>query len=244
MSIEKFKIIFANANDLQDGYEILKELLTRYNIRTFAFTYYAYHPHSKNKLKYDCCSVNWKRWHQHYIEEGYETIDTTLSNVYQDSLPIMWDLKTQLKEAKNERERQMRLDGITFGADKGISIPIHGPNDDFAVFLLVQMKNENCLENWGNIQDELMLLAQAYYQFVKRLLILNVSHSNQYQLNNRELQCILLTAKKRSVHEIANFLKIKERTVNFHIQNANKKMGVQNKYQSVAKAIEKGIIVL
>lgn len=244
MILEKFKTIFTNANDIEEGYEILKDLLTTYNIGTFAFTYYAYHPLSKNKLKYDCCSDNWKRWHQHYIEEGYETIDTTLNNVYQDSLPVMWDLQTQLREAKSERERQMRLDGIEFGSEKGISIPIHGPNDDFAILLLVQMKGETCLDNWENLQDELMLLAQSYYQFVKRILIVNIPNTNQYQLNDRELQCILLTAKKRSVREIAEVLEIKERTVNFHLQNANKKMGVQNKYQAVAKAIEKGVIVL
>ena len=41
-----------------------------------------------------------------------------------------------------------------------------------------------------------------------------------------------LTAKSWRVDEIAAELKISPRTVNFHIQNANKKLRVNNKYQA------------
>ncbi len=38
----------------------------------------------------------------------------------------------------------MRKDSIAFGAEAGLSIPIHGPHNNFATLLLVQMQNERC----------------------------------------------------------------------------------------------------
>lgn len=222
----------------------LKKILLQYKITTFAFTYYAYHPHSKNKLKFDHSSSNFEPWHKHYISEDYEQIDTTLTQTYQTTLPVYWELQQQYLDATNAREKQMRLDGIKFGVEKGLSIPIHGPNDDFAILLVLQMKNETCLNNWSEIQDELTMLAKAYYHHVQKALVCEAESPNKFQLSQREIQCILLTAKKHKVTEIANFLKITERTVNFHLQSANKKLGVQNKYESVAKALSKGIILL
>lgn len=244
MRLRQLEQVFAKANSLEELNKILKQCLAHYQITTFAFTYYAFHPHSKNKLKYDHCSKNFLLWHQHYLNEAYEQVDTTLTEAYQTTLPVFWDLQEQLLQSGSEKERQMRLDSIAFGAEKGLSIPIHGPNDDFAILLLVQMKNQTCLANWNDLQDDLIILAKCYYHYLQKCLVLQSPSDNQYQLTQRELQCIYLTAKKNSVNQIAHFLKIKERTVNFHLQRANKKLGVQNKYQSVAKAIAKGILVL
>lgn len=43
---------------------------------------------------------------------------------------------------------------------------------------------------------------------------------------------------------ISKELNITERTVNYHIQRLNKKLGVKNKYQAVIKALNKGILKL
>ena len=59
--------------------------------------------------------------------------------------------------------------------------------------------------------------------------------TSSYQLTQREKQCLALTAKSWRVDQIAKELKISSRTVNFHLQNANKKIGTNNKYQSVHK---------
>ena len=59
-----------------------------------------------------------------------------------------------------------------------------------------------------------------------------------YKLTRREEQCLKFTAKSWRVEQIAKELKISPRTVNFHIQNANKKLGSQNKYQAVYKFFE------
>ena len=242
--IEELECMLAASQTLNDCDKALVSYLKTRGIKTFSFTYYAYHPSSKNKLKYDICSDNFSLWHQHYLSEQYNYIDSTLNFVYQNHLPIYWDLKQQLKAAKNETERKMRQDSIDFGATSGLSIPIHGPNNNFATLVLVQMKGEKLGLNQAILQYELYLAAHHYYHYIQPHLLSHLSKEKQYSLTEREIQCLLLIAKGFSVKAMAQNLELSERTINFHIQKLNKKLGTRNKYQSLAKALELDMLTL
>lgn len=242
MQLIDFETKLKSATNVNTLNKVLAQYLAELQILTFAFTYYSYHPNSHNKLKYDYASANFSQWHKHYLEEGYEDIDSTLEVVYHTTLPTFWDIQQQLKEAKSEREKQMRLDSIKFGVEKGLSIPIHGPQEDFAILLVTQMHGETCLENWRGLQYELFTAAYYYYFYLQNLLLLQDEPAQKYLLSKRELQCLQLIAKQYSVKKIAETLHITERTANYHIQRLNKKLGTQNKYQSLMKAIQKGLI--
>lgn len=156
-------------------------------------------------------------------------------------MPVAWDVLQQLKTAKTQQEKKMRLDSITFGIEKGVCIPIHGENDDFAVLLLVQMRGENGLKNWPNLKYELFAAAYQYHFFLKKLLDheLPLKKAN---LTMREMQCLILTAKQYFAKKIADELKIMERTINFHVQKLNKKLGVKYKHEALLKAIKQGLV--
>lgn len=222
----------------------LSRYLASKGINTFSFTYYAYHPNSANKLKYDMSSPNFKVWHQHYLEEQYNDIDSTLSFVYNNHLPIYWNLEQQLAQATSTSERKMRLDSIAFGAESGLSIPIHGPHNNFAVLLLVQMQNEQCNLQQAKEQYEFFVAAHHYYHYIQAHLLEEVSANQIFCLTQREIQCLLLIAKEYSVKEMAQQLELSERTINFHIQKINKKLAVKNKYQALAKAIAAQLLTL
>lgn len=224
--------------------QTMRDYLIGFNIDTFSYTYYSYYPTSQHKLKYEYSTPNFSLWHKHYIDENYHDIDTTLAIVYQNVLPIFWDLHKQLQDAKSSREKQMRLDSIAFGIEKGLAIPIHGPHEDFAVLLLVQMKDQACLENWQDIQFELLSATNYYYYYLQRILLKTQKPVAEFDLNRRETQCLILIAKQYSTETIAKILRITPRTVNYHVQRLNKKFGTPNKYQTVIRALQKGIITL
>ena len=138
----------------------------------------------------------------------------------------------------------MREDSLVFGADKGITIPIHGSHDDFAVLLIEQLKGQVCLENREALQHEFFIVAHYYYHFVRQQLLKTKMTERPYNLSKREMQCLLLFAQNYSNEEISKKLDITERTVNFHAQNINKKLGTKNKYQSVLKALEEGLLTI
>ena len=233
---------FQCVRNLSELNAALQAFLAGFSIKTFSFTYYSYYPNSLNKLKYDFASENFAVWHKHYISENYEEVDSTLDDVYQTNLPRFWVLSEQLKAASSPKEKQMRLDSIAFGAEKGLSIPIHGPQEDFAILLVVQMRGETCLNRWYELQYELFSAAYYYYSYLQSHLLKIQQPVEKFDLNKREIQCLNLIAKQHKVADIAKKLNITERTVNYHIQRVNKKLGTKNKYQSVAKAIQKGLI--
>lgn len=244
MTLEQFENTLKAANSIRQLNEALTAYLRCFHINTYAYTYYSYYPTSINTLKYDHSSSNLKLWHEHYIAEKYEDIDSTMDVVYQSTLPVCWDLKQQLQEAKTPRERKMRSDGIEYGVVKGVSIPIHGPLEDFAILMLAQRKDQTCLDNFSAIQYELFTAAYYFYEYMQKQLLTLHPPEEKHQLSMREMQCLVLLSKQYSLSAIAKQLKITERTVNYHIQRLNKKLGTQNKYQSVMKALQQGLIKL
>ena len=100
---------------------------------------------------------------------------------------------------------------------------------------LHQCHDETCLAQYELNQYEWLSATQVFYHHMKR--ILNITHAPiaPDRLTDREKLCITLTEKLWRVEQIAKELGISMRTVNFHIQNANKKLGTHNKYQTVYK---------
>lgn len=234
----------AAANSIEECDKALAKFLNEKKITTYSFTYYAYHPHSANKLKYDMCSENFKFWHTFYLAEQYNKIDSTLSFVYQNHLPIYWNLRQQLLQASTQEERKMREDSIAFGAEEGLSIPIHGPHNNFAILLLVQMQNQRCHLKELSAQHTFLVAAHLYYHYLQSQLLNEIREENTFGITARETQCLLLIAKQYTVKEMAQSLEVSERTINFHIQKINHKMGTKNKYQSLAKALENNVLTL
>ena len=84
-------------------------------------------------------------------------------------------------------------------------------------------------------QFEWLSATHIFYHYIRKILNLDKTPITPYQLTPREEQCLRLTEKSWRVEQIAKELKISERTVNFHLQNANKKLGTHNKYQAAYK---------
>ena len=62
------------------------------------------------------------------------------------------------------------------------------------------------------------------------------------RLNSQQLDCLRYTAESFGVKQISGKMGLAERTVNYHIQKANKILGAKNKYQSIAKLRLMGVL--
>jgi DNA-binding NarL/FixJ family response regulator len=60
--------------------------------------------------------------------------------------------------------------------------------------------------------------------------------SRQVALNDRELECLTWSARGKTSPEIAAILNLSKRTVNFHIENACRKLNVATRTEAVARA--------
>lgn len=234
MKIENFITLLEKAKAIKELEAVLNRYLSSFGFSSYAFTYYAQHVKSGSKLQYEFASKALKPWHEHYIKNNYADSDRTLDADYHRGLPEFWDIELQLKQAKSLREQQIRSESLEFGLRKGLSIPMYGPNGDFVSLTLHQRVGETNLEHYQSQQYEWTLAAYYYYFYVKKIILLE-QQSTKIHLTRREKQCLNLTSRDWSVEQIAAELKISLRTVHFHIQNANRKLGVRNKYHAVLK---------
>jgi DNA-binding CsgD family transcriptional regulator len=62
------------------------------------------------------------------------------------------------------------------------------------------------------------------------------------RLSPREIEILRLAALGRPSKEIAALLNIRERTVSWHLANVFAKLGVENRTEAVALALEQGLI--
>lgn len=60
--------------------------------------------------------------------------------------------------------------------------------------------------------------------------------SRHVALNDRELECLTWSARGKTSPEIATILNLSKRTVNFHIENACRKLNVSTRTEAVVKA--------
>lgn len=220
--------------------KLVNSLILRYfadqGIRAVAFTLYLDHVHTGNPVQYDWVSPALQRWHTYYLEQHYADVDATLQTHFRGGMPLYWDIQQQHSSAKHAREKRMREESQSFGIDKGLSIPVHGLEGDFASITLHQMQGESGLANYREKQYEWLVVAIAWYHALKRVRFTAQACTDaRRQLTEREQQCLALTADQHSVSDIAALLNISAATVNFHLQNANKKLGVKNKHQAVLK---------
>ncbi|MCL9685261.1 helix-turn-helix transcriptional regulator [Legionella maioricensis] len=217
--------------------QILIEYFAKEGITSLAFTFYKHHTKTGGQIIYDWVSPPLRPWHQHYLEQKYADIDRTLESSERSLIPVYWDVHQQLTHAKNSREQRIRKESIDFGIDKGLNIPVHGSSGDLVVLVLHQRVQQNGLELWQNKQYHWMAITQCYFHYLRKLL-LSEHEAAKIHLTNREQQCLELTAQGFRIGMIAENLGITQRTCNFHLQNANKKLGVANKYLAATRWLE------
>jgi len=62
------------------------------------------------------------------------------------------------------------------------------------------------------------------------------------RLTPRELQCLALAGEGLTAAEISARLQVAERTVIFHLANAQDALGASNRLQAVARAVALGLV--
>lgn len=240
MNLQHLKQLLQQSHDLVKLQQCLVKFFESFAITSVAFTHYEYSAQAKFIPCYDWATSPLKPWHDYYLAQGFNEVDSTLNYSASVNLPLLWDVTQQLAEAKQGREQQIREESLSFGIDKGLSIPLYGPQMDFAVLVLHQRQHEKGLHHYHEHEALWMTAGQYYFHHERQHLMakgqLGLKHP---QLTQRERQCLSLTAENLSVAAIAKRLNITPRTVNFHLQNANKKLGSKNKYLTLQKVLRR-----
>ncbi|WP_083338406.1 LuxR family transcriptional regulator [Ensifer sp. LCM 4579] len=176
-------------------------------------------------------------WQKRYWDMGYDKTDPVIRKVRHRLNPLRWaDVYADANTTENER--RILEEASMFGLRSGITIPLPGPDDNFAIASFAKKANE---EIPSDIITYLQLSALHFHIKV------NAPDGRsgiqqQCGLSLREKECILWVSRGKSSWDIGRILGISENTVNFHIKNVMHKLGCNSRTVAVVNALKCGII--
>ena len=88
----------------------------------------------------------------------------------------------------------------------------------------------------------LMWMTQVAHMAMTKLVIQKILPEAQIRFTHREITVMRWTAEGKTSGEIADILRIAERTVNFHIQNVITKLNTSNKTAAAIRLAVMGLL--
>jgi DNA-binding CsgD family transcriptional regulator len=171
------------------------------------------------------CGTYSVAWQERYLAQNYLRIDPVVSGCYQ--------------------RFHLLLEAIEYGVgNQGFSVPIRGPNGQFALFTV----NHSCSDaEWEGFAEanrrDLILIA---HYFNEKALEIEPARTPEIAqaLSPREIDAMTLIAIGFSRAQVAQTLSISEHTLRVYIESARFKLGALNTTHAVARALSRGLIVV
>ena len=127
---------------------------------------------------------------------------------------------------------------------QGFSVPIRGPNGQFALFTVSDNRNDDEWERYteNHVRD---LILAAHFVNQKALEIEKGSDETTMQnLSPREVDALTLLAMGYSRGQAAESLSISEHTLRVYIESARFKLNAMNTTHAVARGLSLGLIMI
>ncbi|WP_170361413.1 MULTISPECIES: helix-turn-helix transcriptional regulator [Ruegeria] len=180
-------------------------------------------------------------WAERYLEKSYHRIDPVILGCFQRFHPVDWKTLDWSSKVAKAFLQDAQSHGV---GNQGYSIPIRGPNGQFALFTV----NHTCDdETWQRFIErhgrELILIA---HYFNRKALEFEVDRQpdSARSLSPREVDAMTLLALGYSRAQVAHSLSISEHTLRVYIEGARAKLGAQNTTHAIATALSRGLIVV
>lgn len=239
-TIGEFVDKIRNVGDLDPLRAIFNETAT-----SLGFRYFTYHivrvPGLGSRLPYVVTTYP-ESWVTHYITEGYVHVDPVLIQGPKSVVPFNWNEVARPVEL-SEKQSRLFHEAHDYGIADGMSVPIHGPNGEYASMSLVADGGGREAELTTRRYRHLMHLLSLYYHNHTGSILIEKHLPTAFpELTDRERECLQWVSKGKTTWDISAILNIAERTVIFHIENAKKKLGVYSRSHAVVKAIMLGLI--
>lgn len=219
-----------------DAMQRVSEALRDY----FEIDHLVYHWVDSSGDQYGCGTYS-KAWQAIYLSENYLRIDPVVQGCFQRFHPVDWKRLDWSSKAAREFLQVSAEHGV---GNQGYSIPIRGPNGQFALFTV----NHSCDDaTWGaftNANRRNLILIAHYFNEKALEFEPDRQPEQQQGLSPREVDAMTLLAIGYSRAQVANKLSISEHTLRVYIESARFKLGALNTTHAVARAMSRGLIVV
>ena len=207
----------------------------------FVYTGYAKDFRTSHQLTHQLYTPGLAAWHHYYIDQNFEQIDPIGALLRTRNTPIIWRNEQQIQKV-TAHQKVIYEESMRRGFYNGISIPVHGEQNDFAILVIEKNEIDAFLEQYPGVLYVLQVAALYYYDTISQMMKSDLAEHLIEALTARELECLAVSINGLTAKEVAEKLHITPRTVSFHLENARQKLGTRNKAQAILKAKELGLI--
>ncbi len=180
-------------------------------------------------------------WVDHYIEEQYQRVDPVVLGALRRFHPMDWK---ELDWSTPVRRNFLGEAADTGVGNQGYSVPIRGPNGQFALFSINDRASDEEWERFtrSNVRD--MLLISHYIHLCAEDIRGALFEDETIELSPRERDVLTLLGLGMSRGQASDKLKISEHTFRVYVDTARHKLGALNTTHAVAAAMSRGLILL
>jgi len=187
------------------------------------------------------CGTYSDAWRHRYLEQNYLRVDPVIVGCFQRFHPVDW----KRLDWSSKAARAFQAEAIAHGVgNQGFSVPIRGPNGQFALFTVSHSCDDAPWAGWTDTHRRDLILIAHYFNEKALELEPDRAPEQSQALSPREIDAMTLLAMGYSRAQVADTLSISEHTLRVYIESARFKLGAMNTTHAVARAMSRGLIVV
>lgn len=176
-----------------------------------------------------------------YFSRKYHLIDPILRQTLIARQPFSWEpIATDRKQSASEKEFFNECKDI--GVHGGVTMPFHNP--DGSTHVISVSLRDGPIPDPRRVPFVYALAAQTWVRYSALQADRPDASEMQIRLTARERECLSWAKDGKTNWEISQIISVAERTVEFHIGNAMRKLNASNRITAIVIAIQEGLIGL
>ncbi|KVE27442.1 hypothetical protein WS67_11770 [Burkholderia singularis] len=175
-------------------------------------------------------------WLDRYMQKNYAAIDPTIRIGARSRSLVIWG------DALFRKTPHLWAEAQQFGLKAGLSQPGWARGGIFMMLSLARNGEPVTMAEAAELQPYLLLLTEFFISKMQDLIDKSDATRIRMQLSPREIEVLKWSAAGKTVIELSAILGVTGATVQFHLQNAKRKLGVSTKIQATDHARRLGLI--
>ncbi|MHC8288901.1 helix-turn-helix transcriptional regulator [Pseudomonas sp. XS1P51] len=176
-------------------------------------------------------------WNREYEQKRLSAIDPVVAHCNHSMMPVLWteELYSRVPSLWEALEMQ--------GLQHGWSQSVH--DEDGGVCSILSLARSHCPITAFELYENLgfsVFMGRHLHALIAQTLPRKAEKPPAPHLSAREIDVLKLAAVGKTAYESARILNVTPRTVNFHVQEAIRKLGVTNKISAVITATKHGYL--
>lgn len=241
-----------SSNDVDSLRTVSERMFMDLGYAAFSYTDIRRLPLSGEPVPFYCSTAR-PDFLETYIAEDFLGYDPIVQRAATTNAPFTWAAAPEFHTWRKRRGARNRARYVMevaneFGYTQGYVLPSHAVDPKgrpaSALVTLYWADRPEQLVPVKSMPPWLRLVVSSMHE--KMLELRGLSGENAAPpllLTDRERECMVWACRGKTRSETADILGISDRTVEFHFQNAMRKLRVHNKFHAIAIAIHMGLIV-